>query len=60
MGKVEDEEYSRAAGWRKRTGRKVVAGPWEWYRPPLRGAYYTLTDAVSLQRSLDNMIGKGK
>ena len=43
-----DRAYLVSKGWRERS----CAGPWRWYRAEWKPlAYYTLHDAVSLERT---------
>lgn len=43
----QDELWLLAHGWRCNAERE----PWAWYKPPLRGTFYRLKDAVAIERS---------
>lgn len=47
LSDIEQVKWLLAHGWRLRTGSSA----WRFSKPPYRGVYYTLKDAVELERS---------
>ena len=43
----QQEAFLLAHGWFRRADKE----PWSWYKPPLRGTFYCLRDAVDIEKA---------
>lgn len=48
----DQEAFLLAHGWKR--NQSTTRWPWEWYKPPLRGTFYRLKDALDIERSREH------